>query len=519
MKKGLTKVLSVALCLVLTALIFPAAKVWAAPLYSGKWKDGNWSLQNVSVSGEGDEAVISGSGGMITSVQNYNLGDSFTWSVDYSIADNYNCHEEDYTAISVGALSLHISSSRNFDAGGRNDSFTSKKPYTTSVSLYWQDKLITADYSCDCFFTTVYVTYKLEYNKGEVVVTRKSSEQERAVLRVGADSLKKQVGITPSFNGAIIQIDDRETSKTTKLRNFTLSSGISGNKYLNYCRLVGKSSVGDVNGNGFLSRLDLLEAQQVIIGDITMDNLVMATADIDQNGNFNSVDALGVFQMLEQVKKYDGATADKFVALTFDDGPSYDTTSRLLALSERYKVPFTFFVIGKNIEGNSYNLTRAKSLGCEIGSHSWSHPNFKTLHDEGKTDEILAQIADTNGAIKAVTGEDTKLFRFPLVYESYPTYSFKDYNFGMTYICGKFVGIKSDDTIKSRTDNLKKLYKTDGNIILMHDSGGNYRTVEAVEECLPQMLEEGIEPVTVSQLALLNGVIMDKDNTLYTRFE
>ena len=89
MKKGLTKVLSVALCLVLTALILPTAKVWAAPLYSGKWKDGNWSLQNVSVSGEGDEAVISGSGGMLTSVQNYNLGDSFTWSVDYSIADNY----------------------------------------------------------------------------------------------------------------------------------------------------------------------------------------------------------------------------------------------------------------------------------------------------------------------------------------------------------------------------------------------------------------------------------------------
>ena len=116
---------------------------------------------------EGKEAVVSGSGGVITSVKTYNLADSFTWSVDYSIANNYNCYESDYTAVSVGDLSLRISSSRNFEAGGRNESFTSNKPYETGFSLYWQDKLLTADYSYNCFFTTIYVTYKMEYNKGD----------------------------------------------------------------------------------------------------------------------------------------------------------------------------------------------------------------------------------------------------------------------------------------------------------------------------------------------------------------
>ena len=141
------------------------------------------------------------------------------------------------------------------------------------------------------------------------------------------------------------------------------------------------------------------------------------------------------------------------------------------------------------------------------------------LYSEGKDDVILKEVADTNAKIKEVTGQDTKLFRFPLVYSGYPVYQFAKYNMGMTYICGNFVGINSDDTIKSRTDSLKKLFKQDGSIILMHDSGGNYRTVEAVEECLPLMLEQGTEPVTVSQLALLNGKIMDKGKTLYTKFK
>lgn len=517
MKKGIIKGLSVALCLVLTVLMLPMADASAAQLYSGNWKDGKWSVQGATVDEAGDVVETSGHA-TVKTVGTYDLGDSFTWSMDYSIVNNYNCHEVDYTAISVGDLSLRISSSRNFKAGGRNESFTANKPYTTGVKLYWQGKEVAADYSADCFFTAIYVTYKLEYNKGSVVVTRKSADSERAILRVSAASLKKAAGSLPKFNGVYLQITGREASKKTRFKNFTLDKGVSGTDYLNYIRTVGKSSMGDANGNGLFSKMDLLLLQQAVIGDVAASTPVTATADSDKSGKIDSADVLFAYQLLQNVRKYDGPTADKFVALTFDDGPSYDTTTRLLELSDSYNVPFTFFVIGKNIAGNSYNLVQAKAQGCEIGSHSWSHPNFKNLNSEGNETEIKAQIADTNAAIKAVTGKDTKLFRFPLVYSGYPTYEFAKYNIGMTYICGNFVGINSDDTIKSRTDSLNKLFKNNGSIILMHDSSGNYRTVEAVEECLPLMMEQGIEPVTVSQLAQLNGVIMDKSNTLYTDF-
>ena len=518
MRKRMVNLISAMLCLCFLFVSIPTSAT-AAPLYSGNWKDGKWSVQGASVSAEGDEVVVSGSANaVISTLDSYNLGDCFTWSVDYAITNNYNCNEKNYTEIAVGDLRLRISSMLNHLAGGRNESFTSNKPYVTGFRLYWNDKELTADYSQNCFFTTAYISYKLEYNKGNVTVIRKSSEDERAVLRVSAATLKGAAGALPQFNGIGVVITDRESHKTTKLRNFTLESGVSGTEYLNHARLVGKSSMGDVNGNGLFSQMDLLLSQQVIIGDASVDTLVMATADSDGNKKFDSADALTVYQMLEQVKKYDGPTASKFVALTFDDGPSYDTTTRLLELSDRYNVPFTFFVVGKNIEANSYNLVKAKELGCEIGSHSWSHANFKNLYADGEDEKILAEISDTNAAIKGATGQDTRLFRFPLVYEGYPIYGFKKYDFGMNYICGKFVGINSDDTIKSRTDSLKKLYPNDGYIILMHDSGGNYRTIEAVEECLPLMMEQGVEPVTVSQLALLKGKIMDKGNTLYSKF-
>ena len=37
----------------------------------------------------------------------------------------------------------------------------------------------------------------------------------------------------------------------------------------------------------------------------------------------------------------------KMVALTFDDGPSIETTSRILDLLEQYDIPATFFLVGQ----------------------------------------------------------------------------------------------------------------------------------------------------------------------------
>ena len=74
---------------------------------------------------------------------------------------------------------------------------------------------------------------------------------------------------------------------------------------------------------------------------------------------------------------YDGPTARREIALTFDDGPWYQTP-QFLSLLERYHVVATFFEIGDQIaeygEGGAIER-RMLADGDMIGDHTWNHPN------------------------------------------------------------------------------------------------------------------------------------------------
>ena len=72
-----------------------------------------------------------------------------------------------------------------------------------------------------------------------------------------------------------------------------------------------------------------------------------------------------------------GPSTGREIALTFDDGPWYDTP-QFLDILERYHVPATFFEIGEQIstygEGGAIER-RMLADGDMIGDHTWSHPN------------------------------------------------------------------------------------------------------------------------------------------------
>ncbi|MBO5276295.1 MAG: polysaccharide deacetylase family protein, partial [Alistipes sp.] len=63
----------------------------------------------------------------------------------------------------------------------------------------------------------------------------------------------------------------------------------------------------------------------------------------------------------ELTKRY-----DKFIALTFDDGPS-TLTPKILDILEEYNATATFFVIGNQVDSTTEPIIRrAVSMGCEI---------------------------------------------------------------------------------------------------------------------------------------------------------
>ena len=61
---------------------------------------------------------------------------------------------------------------------------------------------------------------------------------------------------------------------------------------------------------------------------------------------------------------------NKFLSLTFDDGPDEKYTSTLLDLLKKYDIKATFFVVAKFAEKNPAIIKRMEKEGHTIGLHS-----------------------------------------------------------------------------------------------------------------------------------------------------
>src|SRR5256885_10519884 len=98
-----------------------------------------------------------------------------------------------------------------------------------------------------------------------------------------------------------------------------------------------------------------------------------------------------------------------YVAMTFDDGPSAKLTPKLLDLLAAHHIKATFFLIGENAAEYPELVAREMRGGHEVANHSWSHPNFGKMSDEG----VRSQLRRTDDAIRSATGSRPTLMRPP----------------------------------------------------------------------------------------------------------
>ena len=183
----------------------------------------------------------------------------------------------------------------------------------------------------------------------------------------------------------------------------------------------------------------------------------------------------------------------KYLALSFDDGPNLTTESKMLDVLARHKVPATFFVIGNNItDETAENMKRAIRQGCEIGNHSLSHPMMSQM-DEA---QVREEVSTTSGLIEKITGERPKLFRPPYIDVKPELYDWID----LTFICGK--GCQDWEASVGKEARREGIIASaePGAIYLLHDFEGNEATVEALDEAIPVLKEQGYVFVTVSDL-------------------
>lgn len=217
------------------------------------------------------------------------------------------------------------------------------------------------------------------------------------------------------------------------------------------------------------------------------------------------LDSSTISMVYTEVFNYDIITnkkinsSDKLIALTFDDGPNYNT-NKVLDILEENNVPATFFVLGNRIKGNENILKRMVSSKMEIGNHTFNH----LLLTKYKEDKVKSEINDTSNLIFEVTGKYPTLLR--------PSYG--SCNKMIKRIVDTPIIIWDIDTLDWKYHNSRRISNRvinkvkDGDIVLMHDIYS--ATANALEIIIPSLKSKGYTFVTVSDLFYYKNIPLEK---------
>jgi len=227
------------------------------------------------------------------------------------------------------------------------------------------------------------------------------------------------------------------------------------------------------------------------------------------------------------------------LALTFDDGPDPVWTPKILEILKEKNVKATFFIVGENGQSNPDLVKRIYAEGHEIGNHSFTHPNLAEVPRSVVDIELNA----TQRLIQSLTGHSTRLFRAPYFGDAEPRTpdevdpTVQAQNLGYISV-GLHLDpddwkLKNDDGTPHTADQMVNELFTQvadqtpeerGNVILMHDAGGDRSaTVVALPRIIDGLRAKGYEFTTLADLAdMTPEQVMPEvpqDHSLYSRMD
>ena len=223
----------------------------------------------------------------------------------------------------------------------------------------------------------------------------------------------------------------------------------------------------------------------------------------DPKRNLITAERFTVFPSPYVVTRHGGPA--RKVALTFDDGPDPRYTPQILDALREAGVPATFFIIGVNGELHPNLLRREVAEGHEIGNHTFTHPDISLI----SRTQFELQLSATERLLAAVVGRQSLMFRPPFGTDSEPETTDQLRKIELASQQGYLiVGMQIDpddwqrpgvEEIVQRTVSMAE--RGDGNVILLHDSGGDRsQTVQAVPLIVEELRNRGFQFVSVSEL-------------------
>lgn len=200
---------------------------------------------------------------------------------------------------------------------------------------------------------------------------------------------------------------------------------------------------------------------------------------------------------------YPDTQGEKVVALTFDDGP-WDDTNELLDVLRDNGAKATFFTVGNRISGNGIDtVKREVAEGHQVATHTWDHAagdgqsvNLSYMSAEQQREEITKGFQ----AIEDATGQKPSfVMRAPG--GNFPTEVWSN----VEDLVVADIGWDVDTTDWKRPEASRiaaeLMRVTPGDIVLMHDGGGNREnTIEGLRIALPKLVQDGWKFVTIDEL-------------------
>ena len=202
------------------------------------------------------------------------------------------------------------------------------------------------------------------------------------------------------------------------------------------------------------------------------------------------------------------APGSKYVALTFDDGPSGKYTRALLDGLYDRGAKATFLLCGYRIKDYPDIVQRIFDEGHEIGFHGYSHDSMKSMSRRQIAQELLdtevllpegcrpAFLRPPGGFSSDAVQQVAQARGLAILHWSVDPHDWEIHN---------------EAAIEKRVLEQVK----DGDIILLHDM--TTASVEAALDIVDALLEQDYVFVTASELARLRG-IRPKPGSVYKKF-
>ena len=200
------------------------------------------------------------------------------------------------------------------------------------------------------------------------------------------------------------------------------------------------------------------------------------------------------------VQAQNGTNGKKGVIyLTFDDGPTTSITPQILDILKEKNVKATFFIINYDANGEKL-VQREIAEGHTVGIHGYSH-DYKKIYQS--IDTYMNNITKLQEKIKKSTGYNTTITRFPggssntssrynpgimtKLVKEVPSRGYKYFDWNVS--SGDAGGAKTSQDVYNNV--IRGLSKNRANVVLMHDFGGNTKTVNALKDIIDYGLNNG----------------------------